>query len=112
MIKLMGKANRHGNGATYEGDWYEDKQHGNGVETWLDGARYEGQYATGRKSGTGELFFADGSIYCGEFFNNDIHGKGEYKWPDGPVPDVSNGKKAQSDSHVLPYPKSARYEAV
>ena len=27
-----------------EGYWEEDKQHGQGLETWPDGARYEGQY--------------------------------------------------------------------
>ena len=31
-------------GAKYEGYWEEDKQHGQGLETWPDGARYEGQY--------------------------------------------------------------------
>lgn len=29
-------------GAKYEGTWFEDKQHGHGVETWPDSAKYEG----------------------------------------------------------------------
>jgi len=34
----------HLDGAKYEGYWEEDKQHGDGLETWPDGAKYEGQY--------------------------------------------------------------------
>ena len=26
----------------YEGDWFEDKQHGKGIESWPDGAQYKG----------------------------------------------------------------------
>ena len=27
----------------YEGQWEYDRQHGHGVEHWVDGARYEGK---------------------------------------------------------------------
>ena len=49
----------HANGATYEGQWKEDKQHGKGVETWPDGARYDGLYFDGKKHGRGRLEFVD-----------------------------------------------------
>lgn len=49
----------HANGATYEGQWKEDKQHGKGVETWPDGARYDGMYFDGKKHGRGRLEFVD-----------------------------------------------------
>lgn len=29
-------------GARYEGNWCQDKQHGFGQEIWPDGAKYEG----------------------------------------------------------------------
>lgn len=41
----------HSNGAYYEGQWLDDKQHGQGVESWPDGARYEGRYEDGKKEG-------------------------------------------------------------
>jgi len=41
------------NGATYEGDWKNDLQHGKGVEFWNDNSRYEGEYFKGKKHGMG-----------------------------------------------------------
>ena len=41
----------HANGAYYEGQWLDDKQHGHGIESWPDGARYEGRYEDGKKQG-------------------------------------------------------------
>jgi len=32
----------HQNGSKYDGQWVDDKQDGNGVETWPDGAKYSG----------------------------------------------------------------------
>lgn len=53
------------NGAKYDGEWENDKQHGTGIENWPDNARYEGQYFEGKKHGKGILNFADGSRYEG-----------------------------------------------
>jgi len=33
----------------YEGEWYDDKQSGKGVETWLDGSIYDGYFYNGKK---------------------------------------------------------------
>jgi len=30
----------HQDGASYSGEWLDDKQHGYGVEKWVDGAQY------------------------------------------------------------------------
>jgi hypothetical protein len=43
----------HVDGSRYEGDWFEDKQHGMGHEKWPDGAEYIGQYVEGKKQGKG-----------------------------------------------------------
>ena len=45
----------HFEGAIYEGTWVNDKQHGHGTETWKDGARYEGAYLDGKKQGIGQF---------------------------------------------------------
>ena len=60
----------------YEGDWFEDQQHGDGIEKWTDGAVYEGKYVNGMKHGKGLFKWADGSSYTGDFYDNNIHGFG------------------------------------
>jgi len=47
-----------------------------GEETWGDGARYEGFYYDGNKHGKGKFVWADGSIFEGDFKNNVIEGIG------------------------------------
>ena len=95
----------HADGSKYDGQWEEDKQHGQGrrmankfcglkvlgTEIWPDGAKYMGCYVPlvnkgktclsqlevlGNKSGSGTFSWADGSSYQGEFVANDIHGAG------------------------------------
>ena len=46
-------------GARYEGHWKEDKQHGEGLESWPDGASYHGDYVEGKKHGVGKFTWAD-----------------------------------------------------
>ncbi len=43
----------HISGATYEGDWKDDKQHGFGTEIWPDKAKFTGAYVDGMKQGKG-----------------------------------------------------------
>ena len=50
-----------GDGATYEGEWLNDKEHGSGIFTWANGARYEGDFSDGLPSGHGILTWADGT---------------------------------------------------
>jgi hypothetical protein len=65
-------------GARYEGEWYEDKQHGQGVETWEGGkARYTGEFHMGRKNGRGKFEWDDGSYYEGEFIDGNFEGIGK-----------------------------------
>lgn len=59
----------------YEGEWKDDKQDGNGKETWVDGTYYEGEFRNGVKSGKGILRFPDGDFYKGEFRGNNIEGR-------------------------------------
>lgn len=50
-------------GDRYIGKWFDDRQHGYGVEEWPDGAKYEGEYSVGLKDGKGTLSFPDKSSY-------------------------------------------------
>lgn len=68
---------------TYKGHWSNDKQNGQGCETWADGSTYKGQYFKGKKHGMGTFTWADGSTYHGELVLNDIHGFGKYSFADG-----------------------------
>jgi len=43
----------HFDGTQYEGQWYEDKQSGQGHEVWTDGATYKGSYLLGKRDGKG-----------------------------------------------------------
>jgi hypothetical protein len=71
------------NGAQYKGEWRDDLQHGEGVETWTDKSRYEGEYEYGRKHGVGSYQWNDGSLYTGDWRENKISGVGVYSWLDG-----------------------------
>ncbi len=42
-------------GSIYEGDWKNDKPHGNGVHKLGDGSIYEGEFMQGSKSGKGKF---------------------------------------------------------
>ena len=41
----------HADGASYDGMWLNDKQHGQGQERWPDGSLYVGGYVNGLKHG-------------------------------------------------------------
>lgn len=62
----------HLDGAKYEGYWKDDKQHGEGYETWPDGASFRGTYVESLKHGMGHFIWADKSEYNGEFRDNNI----------------------------------------
>eukprot|EP00435_Cladocopium_sp_Y103_P046483 s1191_g13.t1 len=69
---------------TYEGQWKNDKQHGNGKHSWNDGRSYEGQYVNGRFSGKGKMVWTtDKGImtYEGDYLDDAKHGFGKFTWP-------------------------------
>lgn len=73
----------------YEGDWEDNKRHGNGVTYYRDGAiQYRGEFKNGIREGKGVLFAADGNIwYEGEFADDVANGKGKdyYACQDGKI---------------------------
>lgn len=68
----------HSDGGFYEGEWKNNKQEGNGIETWANEEKYVGTYKNGLKHGEGVYLWRDGSKYEGEFAYGEKEGKGIY----------------------------------
>ena len=51
----------YADGSTYDGEWKDDKGHGQGTLTWADGNKYEGEWKDGKKHGQGTYNYPDGS---------------------------------------------------
>ncbi|CAK4085668.1 unnamed protein product [Aphanomyces euteiches] len=73
----------------YDGDWLDDKQHGNGVHVWKAqdkrGNRYEGEFANGVRDGFGVFYYANGARYEGHWENNVKNGPGLFFFEDGSI---------------------------
>ena len=54
---------------SYEGEYKNDKQHGQGKMTWASGDIYEGEYKNDKQHGQGKMTWADGTIYEGAWEN-------------------------------------------
>lgn len=50
-------------GGRYEGEWVDDKVHGQGISVYANGNRYEGQWVDGKINGHGVLHYADGLFF-------------------------------------------------
>lgn len=67
----------------YEGEWFNNRKEGIGIESYYDNSFYMGEFHNGKKNGIGTYYWNDGSIYEGEWNNNLLEGKGIYKFKDG-----------------------------
>jgi len=70
----------------YNGHWLDDKQHGNGRQTWTDGRSYTGHFQEGRFAGCGKMVWQTDKgpmQYEGEYADDVKHGMGLFTWPDG-----------------------------
>jgi hypothetical protein len=79
-------------GATYYGEWTNDRFHGNGIFTAGDHPRFAGRTYNGvwrtedtQLYGDGTISFADGSLYVGGWMNGYRHGYGTYTDASGEV---------------------------
>ena len=73
------------NGSVYEGEFFQNKQHGKGKQSILHPTRskawYEGEFFMGNWHGEGRLWSEDGSFeYKGEFQNYEMTGYGTLTW--------------------------------
>lgn len=58
-------------GSVYEGEWYDDKRHGQGMFRTADENRYEGEWQDDKKHGHGKYYFLDkGQVYEGVWFED------------------------------------------
>ena len=67
----------------YEGQWEDDKMHGEGRYTYQSGAEYTGQWVEGKMHGVGKMVYPDGTSYEGTWARNLMHGEGVYVDADG-----------------------------
>ena len=79
-------------GATYYGEWTNDRFHGNGIFSAGDHPRFAGRTYNGiwhtedtQLYGEGTISFPDGSLYSGGWINGHRHGHGTYTDASGTV---------------------------
>jgi hypothetical protein len=70
-------------GTIYDGEWKDNKRHGQGVWTRPDGTRYAGEWENDKPNGQGILTNPDGSMFAGEWGAGKRNGRGTLTYPDG-----------------------------
>ena len=88
------------NGASYEGEFYNEKAHGNGIYIFSNGDKVEGEFNNGIAHGWAKMTKIDGSKYIGEYYQGEFHGKGTYWYPDG-IKIEGEFKNGNIDGHVI-----------
>lgn len=88
------------NGASYEGEFYNEKAHGNGIYIFSNGDRVEGSFNNGIAHGWAKMSKADGSKYIGEYYQGEFHGAGTYWYPDG-IKIEGEFKNGNIDGYVI-----------
>jgi DNA helicase-4 len=66
------------NGAIYDGEWRNNKPHGQGTFTYPNGSKYVGEFKDGKFNGQGTFTHFDGSKYVGSFKDHKINGQGTF----------------------------------
>jgi len=64
--KIKGKMD-YNDGASYEGEYVNDKFEGLGTYIWANGMKYEGEYKEDHMEGKGIMLFPDGRKYDGDW---------------------------------------------
>lgn len=76
-------------GASYQGEWKDNKKNGYGVQVFPNGQKYEGQWAGGMRNGEGTLWVPVGKaqklrkLYVGGWKDDKRHGRGTCFFKDG-----------------------------
>ena len=68
---------------TYDGEWKNEKRHGQGTYTSADGHKYVGEWRDDLPHGHGTYTFANGDKYVGEFRADEYHGQGTFTHANG-----------------------------
>ena len=72
-------------GATYKGNWKNNKRNGTGRQDYTDGSWYDGEWKDDLRSGQGEWKTKEGHNFKGSFSNNKINGEGTMTYAYGEV---------------------------
>lgn len=76
------KTGEKAQGASYNGEWHDNKKNGYGVQIYPNGEKYEGQWANGLRNGEGTLWVPIGKgkklrkLYVGSWRDDKRHGRG------------------------------------
>lgn len=82
LYELAGAAT-FANGDRYEGQFLNDRAHGQGVQWYASGDRYEGLFSAGVQSGAGTYHYASGDRYVGSFAGGLRDGAGVHHFTSG-----------------------------
>mgnify|MGYP001266470350 CR=1 FL=1 len=72
-------------GSMYEGEFQNNRHHGQGTYTLSDGSVYVGEFKDDLFNGRGTLNFENGNKYIGEFSDDRFNGEGTYTFADGKI---------------------------
>ncbi|GBG34126.1 Phosphatidylinositol 4-phosphate 5-kinase 1 [Hondaea fermentalgiana] len=124
-------------GATYAGDWLEDRRHGFGTQTLPNGTKYQGDFENNLRHGTGTLwvrvqgklvkrytgewkankrdglgihFYDNGDKYEGSWQTGKRHGRGKMIYANGEEYDGDFAEDKRHGLGVLSYPNGNWYE--
>ncbi len=75
----------YANGEIYEGYWKNNKQHGKGKYTFKNGTIYEGDWEDGERNGQGTCTYTIGRKYEGDWKDGEQHGQGKYTYAGGNI---------------------------
>ena len=62
----------------YDGNWLDDKRHGQGKMFYGDKSIYDGEWEQDLEMGFGRLYMPNGDMYQGHWKDGKRHGQGEY----------------------------------
>ncbi len=94
---------------TYDGEWANDRPHGQGRVVWSNGATFTGQFRKGTYSGMGVYVWPSGKKFLGRWENGVKHGHGVHTWPSGQVYDGAYSKGAREGYGRMTWPDGAMY---
>ncbi len=77
------RENVYQDGSRYEGEWQDEKRHGQGVWTRPDGTAYAGEWKNDKPDGQGTLTRPDGIKYTGGWQDGKRSGHGIWSHPGG-----------------------------
>ena len=72
-------------GATYIGNWSNNRMHGQGNLTYADGSRYLGEWNNGKSNGQGTFSWANGAQHTGDWTDGKRNGQGIHTYANGTI---------------------------